>query len=118
MYYENKREKTRKNIMAILFMVIIIALLASLNLRLQLINEKNLQENYEVSRLENIEEPKVSKTEYDFIEEASKAIVGISKLKTNENKLFASDIQTVGTGSGIIITEAGYILTNQHLVRK
>ena len=118
MYYENKREKHRKNIMVILCMAIIIGLLASLNLRLQFMNENSLKSNYDIQKLENTKE-EVSKekiNEYDFIEEASKAVVGISKLKTADKDLFGEKSKTVGQGSGVLITENGYILTNQHLV--
>lgn len=119
MYYENKREKQRKNIMAIFFMVIIIALLASLNLRLQFFSENNIPENYSTQRLENVEEKQPKKEEdFNFIEESSKAIVGISKLKKVDNDLFNGRTETVGQGSGVVITDTGYILTNQHLARK
>ena len=117
MYYENKKEKQRKNIMAIFFMVIIIALLASLNLRLQLINENNIQNDYSTQRLENVEKAnQETKGEYDFIEEASQAIVGISKLKSIDKSLLGVKNEVIGQGSGVIITDNGYILTNQHLV--
>lgn len=118
MYYENKREKQRKNLMAILFMVIIIALLASLNLRMQFFNENNIPKDYSAQKLENVETQKEDDEEkdYSFIEEASHAIVGISKLKGVDNTFFDGNIEAVGQGSGIIITDTGYILTNQHLV--
>ena len=115
MYYENIKEKKRKNIMAIFFMVIIIALLTSINLRIQLINEKNIQVDYSVQKLENPKE-EVIVGEYDFIREACDTIVGISKLKTIEKDLIEEKSQIIGQGSGVIITDNGYILTNHHLV--
>ena len=42
--------------------------------------------------------------------------MGISKLKNTEINLFDTKPQTVGQGSGVIITENGYIITNQHVV--
>lgn len=120
MYYENKREKQRKNLMAIFFMVIVIALLTSLNLRLQLMNENNIN-NYNTQKVENLKqidniENNKPNDEYAFIEESSKAIVGISKLKTTDINLLKSSTNIVGQGSGVTITDNGYILTNQHLV--
>lgn len=116
MYYENKREKTRKNLMAIIFMVIVIALLASLNLRLQFLHENNIPSDYSTQRLETVrEELSEEEKDYNFIEEASEAIVGISKLRDSEKSILTSSNITVGQGSGVIITENGYILTNQHL---
>ena len=84
MYYENKKEKRRKNFMAILFMVIVIALLASVNLRLQFLNENNLQHDYSTQKLETVKEVLEEEDDYAFLEEASESIVGISKLKTTE----------------------------------
>ena len=117
MYYENKREKTRKNLLAIIFMVIVIALLASLNLRLQLLHENNVQSEYSTERLDTVvEEPKQDEKDYNFIEEACESIVGISKLRSSEKNIFTGvNSSSVGLGSGVIITENGYILTNQHL---
>lgn len=107
--------------MAIFFMVIIIALLTSLNLRLQLINEKNMETDYSTQKLEETKENLLfedndEKNEYSFIEEASHAVVGISKLKSQDKEIFGITNQVVGQGSGVIITDNGYILTNQHLV--
>lgn len=115
MYYENKKEKKRKNIMAILFMVIIIALLASLNLRLQFMSENNIKSEYSTEKLENKKEQETKKEDYNFIEDASECIVGISKLKSIDKNFFETQNQVIGQGSGVIITDTGYILTNQHL---
>ena len=49
-----------------------------------------------------------SKTVIRVVEEAGKAVVGIS-VKTNNTK---------GSGSGVIITPDGYILTNSHVVQE
>ena len=116
MYYENKKEKKRKNIIAIFFMVIIIALLASLNLRLQFMSENNITNEYSTEKLELKKEQIEEEKNYNFIEEASEAIVGISKLKSVDKNLFETKNQILGQGSGVIITDTGYILTNQHLV--
>ena len=116
MYYENKREKKRKNIMAIFFMIIVIGLLTSLNLRLQFMAENSVKNEYSAEKLEFTKEQIDNKDEnYNFIEEASEAIVGISKLKSVDRKLFEIKTQTIGQGSGVVITDTGYIITNQHL---
>lgn len=88
MYYENKREKQRKNFFVFLCMVIIIGLLFALNMRLEWIGKNGANGEYSAERL-SLEENKVDENEvnksasknYDFIEKCSKAIVGISKLK-------------------------------------
>lgn len=52
----------------------------------------------------------------DVIEEASTAVVGISKLQENGNSIFLKDgITKLGLGTGIIVSEDGYIITNEHV---
>ena len=53
-----------------------------------------------------------SKTIADVIEETTKSVVGISKLKSaGESILSTSDESQLGLGTGIIVTENGYILS-------
>lgn len=119
MYYENKREKQRRNLFVFISMVIIISLLVALNFRLELLGSGNVQGEYNAQKLvtENtiLEEIENEGKNYKFIEESSKAIVGISKLKQNGTSIFSNIIENVGMGSGVLITDTGYILTNQHV---
>lgn len=62
------------------------------------------------------ETKKQSKEVVDVIEEISKSIVGISKIKNVGNSIFLQDgTSGLGLGTGMIITNDGYILTNQHV---
>ena len=57
-----------------------------------------------------------SKTVSDTLEETMESIVGISKLKNNGSSIFSSsDEYSLGLGTGIIVTEDGYILSNEHV---
>lgn len=50
------------------------------------------------------------------IEKASSAVVGISKIKNTGSSVFLSNsTESLGLGSGIIVSNKGYILTNQHV---
>lgn len=50
------------------------------------------------------------------IEKVSNAVVGISKIKNNGSSVFLSDSsENLGLGSGIIVSNKGYVLTNQHV---
>ncbi len=56
------------------------------------------------------------KTITQVIEEVSKTVVGISKLKEKGNSIFLQDGTTkLGLGTGIIVSEQGYIITNEHV---
>lgn len=63
--------------------------------------------------MEKVEEK--NKTIADIIEETTKSIVGISKLKNAETILSTSNEAELGLGTGIIISENGYILSNAHV---
>lgn len=57
-----------------------------------------------------------NKTISEMIEEVSNCVVGISKLKNNGSSIFLKDGTTkLGLGTGIIVSENGYILTNEHV---
>lgn len=118
MYYENKREKQRKNFFIFLGMIIIIGLLFTLNLRLQNIGTNEVKTEYVTEKLSNETENKTDEetiNNLDYIEECANAIVGISKLKQSSTSIFSSTTETVGIGSGVLVTDTGYILTNQHV---
>lgn len=57
-----------------------------------------------------------NKTVSEIIENVSTCVVGISKLKENGNSIFLKDGTTkLGLGTGIIVSENGYIITNEHV---
>ena len=51
-----------------------------------------------------------------MLEKAMGSVVGISKLKSNGNSIFStSNEDALGIGTGIIVREDGYILSNEHV---
>lgn len=57
-----------------------------------------------------------NKTISEIIESVSSSVVGISKLKENGNSIFLKDGSIkLGLGTGMIVSEDGYILTNEHV---
>lgn len=64
--------------------------------------------------VEKVEEN--SKNIADILENTMQSVVGISKLKDNGSSIFSNNNETsLGLGTGIIISENGYILSNEHV---
>ena len=52
----------------------------------------------------------------EMLEKSTDSVVGISKLKENGSTIFTEHgVSQMGIGSGVIISEKGYILTNEHV---
>ena len=79
--------------------------------------------NYETTKLqytniaqtvENVEQE--SRTVIDTIEDVTQSVVGISKLKNTGSSIFSSNTEEeLGLGTGIIVSNKGYILSNSHV---
>lgn len=117
MYYESKNDKLKEQIMMFIFFVSVISLLIILIIKLD--GNRNNQiklENYNASKLLTESEEVVENNIQKKINDVVKTVVGISKLKQNGNSIFLDKSeQKLGLGSGIILSENGYILTNQHV---
>ena len=118
-YYEEKRRKKERLIMSC-FMVIIISLLLILIIKsgdnqVSTIAQYNAQK---VNFDENLEQNKTTDIKQEnVIENSVKAIVGISKLKQSGSSIFVNRAEEkLGLGSGVIITDNGYILTDRKSV--
>ncbi len=112
MYYENKKEKKIGIALILVFLLIIILLLLNLTLK----TDGNLtSDNYEVTKTAiEVEDEEINVE--DFIKKATKCVVGISKLEQNGTSIFLNNVTNVlGIGSGVVISEDGYILTNEHV---
>lgn len=80
-------------------------------------------QNYETQRtlstekeqtVENVEQK--SQTIANTLEQTMESVVGISKLKDAGSSIFSTNTETtLGLGTGIIISENGYILSNEHV---
>lgn len=116
-----KRKKSGKKIV---IMAIIAILLWVLAVYMYITYTKiEINTNYETTRLQSTNNSQtVEKMELksqnvaDMIEDVTKSVVGISKLKNTGNLIFSSnEADSVGTGTGVIVSEKGYILSNSHV---
>ncbi len=75
---------------------------------------ERLQSTDGVQTVEKIEEE--SKNIADILEETTKKVVGISKLKDAGNTILSKSTESeLGLGTGFIVTSDGYIVSNEHV---
>ena len=120
-----RRKKKMSNLKKVLISSIILILMWLLGFYLYTtynnidINSENyktdkLQSTVEAQTVEKVEEN--SKTVADTIEETNKKVVGISKLKNTGSSILSKSTESeLGLGTGLIVTDNGYILSNEHV---
>lgn len=111
-----------KKIKYIFKKIILIALIAFISIFLyqifiELKQTPNQEQIYGTKISADESNENISKDVSTIIENASKCVVGISKIKNLGSSVFTSNgSEELGLGSGIIVSKKGYILTNQHVV--
>ena len=119
-YYNRKEKRGVKTFWTIvLTAVITIAIMKFGPITISVNNEKS-QEN-EIQRLNRVQETVIEENlkEQDFISiirENMPSVVGVSVLKPDGDGILDFNVtEKWGIGTGIIISDKGYVLTNQHL---
>lgn len=115
MYYEAKNVKRRESLIIIVFMCATTVLLWMLMIKLDKTENTKFETNYNASKVSTKHEENVEKQPENTIENASKKIVGISKMENTSMWLFDAKDDFIGIGSGVIVSDNGYILTNEHV---
>ena len=115
--YSNKNKRIKKNTFFILIVIMIILLAIKfyqIYTKIE-VKEYSTLDNQNLS--ETVEERKNKDlTISQMLENATDSVVGVSKLKDKGNTIFTQDgVSKMGIGSGVIISEKGYILTNEHV---
>lgn len=116
-----KLAKTKKiflRLIIITFLVLIFWWLYGIYAKIEV--SDNIQENSkytaEKTDLTVKEAEEKSKTISDTIEEANRAVVGISKIKNMGTSIFTNGSSSnLGIGTGFIVSKDGYIVTNEHV---
>ena len=115
--YSQKKGKIKK--ITIILAVLIILILSGIKLF-------QIYAAIEIKEFNNTNAERLSKTVYEknnedlsiteMLENTTNSVVGVSRLKENGNTIFTENgISQMGIGSGVIISEKGYILTNEHV---
>ena len=122
-YFKKQKRRRIKNYFIGTFisilLVIIIALLYLLYQNIYLPNTsmfipQKVDSTRMLQTVEEVEEE--NKTITQVIEKVNESIVGISKLKSLGSTIFTqNDMTELGLGTGMIVSENGYILTNEHV---
>lgn len=121
-YYKQDKKKKLKgrltNILIFLLVFLILILSYILYEKTQ-VTESNLsQQNVTIERttqtIEEVQEK--DRTVTEMIAEVNDSVVGISKVKNSGSSIFSDEnITSLGLGTGLIVGEDGYILTNAHV---
>lgn len=122
MYRYKKANKGKsKNIFIILGIVVLTSILTVVLYKMyQEINVYTYQTDSNISgtrTVKTVDEVKEqSKQIADVVENVTSCVVGISKIKNAGTTIFLKDGTTsLGLGTGVIVSENGYILSNEHV---
>lgn len=118
MYKYQKRPSKVKQILLLTALVIITAAASiyiyDMYFKIDVYSYNNNE--YSSTRLSNIQENEEEHDIEGVLENITKCIVGISKIKNSGATIFLNNsTENLGLGSGIIVSENGYILTNWHV---
>ena len=116
-----KKNKLKNVIIVIIILTVLTLISIYLYYTYQNIDINN--SNYETQRTQSTinkeiveKETKNSTKVADILEETLNSVVGISKLKDNGASIFSNNNETsLGLGTGMIVSENGYILSNEHV---
>lgn len=120
---KSKKGKKKIKKWVCIFIIVIIICSTSIFLYNTYTNIDINNSDYQIERVQStIDEQTVEKVEEksknvaDILEKTMECVVGISKLKNTGSSIFSTNNETnLGLGTGVIISENGYILSNEHV---
>lgn len=125
-YIKQEKQKRRKGyligVIFILLVFIICILAYYIYLKIDITNPaEEKEQNVTIAKMsqtvEQVQEQDKRITE--VLQEVNQTVVGISKVKEAGDSVFLEDgVSKLGLGTGLIVSENGYILTNEHVSGK
>ena len=121
MYKNKKTVKQRLKNASFIFVIIVLTAITSIffykmyeGIQINTYETKGVEAQKTVQTIEQVKEQ--GKQVADIVEEVTSCVVGISKIKNTGSTIFLKDSTTqLGLGTGVIVSENGYILSNEHV---
>lgn len=122
MYEYRKRQSKLKKILLLLILIIIVAassiFIYDMYVNIDVYSAEQSNQSNQAVRLSNTENINI-KSEEDItkiLDKTIKCVVGISKIKNTGSSIFLNNSTSeLGLGTGMVVSENGYILTNWHV---
>ena len=120
MYEYSKRPSKFKNFMLIFLLMVIVSVgsifIYSMYTKINIEDYSSTPEATATRLYSDAENTKEQEEFSNVLEEVTKGVVGISKIKNTGTAILDSNAtEELGLGSGIIVSENGYIVTNWHV---
>ena len=122
MYEYRRRESRFKRVFSLILLIIIVAIssifIYDMYINIDVYSEGEENQKLGATRISYINENKENSDDNitQILEKTIKCVVGISKIKNTGNSIFLNNsTESLGLGTGMIVSENGYILTNWHV---
>lgn len=118
--YKKSTKQTLKN-SALIFVIIVLTSIISIfcykiyeGIKINTYETQGVEAEKTVESINKIKEEE--KQVVNIVEEVMSSVVGISKIKNTGSTIFLNNSTTeLGLGTGVIVTDNGYILSNEHV---
>lgn len=118
--YKKSGKQKLKNTVLIFFIIVLTAISTIFlyktyeEIQINTYETKGVEAEKTIKTIDEIKDN--SKQIADTVEEVTSCVVGISKIKNTGATIFLNDSTTqLGLGTGVIVSENGYILSNEHV---
>lgn len=118
MYEYRKRESKLKRVVILIILMILVSATSIFiyDLYVDIDVYSSEQQNQGTARVLYTQESEPGDDITNTLENTIKCVVGISKIKNKGNSIFLNNsTESLGLGTGMIVSENGYILTNWHV---